>query len=174
MNEPYTSLVNLRLNKENKSLAVRDADTLLDVLRNQCGLTGAKPGCENGDCGACTVLVEGIPTHSCLMLGAETDGLSLTTIEGLRDSPLQKAFFECMAYQCGYCTPGFILNAHALITAHPDADDRMIDEWLDANLCRCTGYAEIRAAVKACLVERKELSEARQEEVDDGDEHRSR
>ncbi|MGE5633528.1 MAG: (2Fe-2S)-binding protein, partial [Caulobacteraceae bacterium] len=115
------------------------------------GLTGAKPGCENGDCGACTVLVDGWPVKSCIMLAVEAVGHKVTTIEGLKDAPIQKAFIEKWGFQCGYCTPGFIMNCQGLVNVHPDADEEMIEEWLQSNICRCTSYEEIRKAVKSVL-----------------------
>jgi aerobic carbon-monoxide dehydrogenase small subunit len=141
----------LLVNGETKSVVARQGDTLLFILRNELGLTGAKPGCLNGDCGACTVLVDGIPIKSCMMLAIETVGKEITTIEGLYNTPIQRAFVEHFAFQCGYCTPGFIMNAHALIERHPDADDSTIQEWLESNICRCTSYKEIEAAVKTVL-----------------------
>lgn len=123
-----------------------------EELRGQLGLTGAKPGCENGDCGTCTVLVDGWPVKSCLMLAVEAIGHKITTIEGLKDTPIQKAFIEKWAFQCGYCTPGFIMNCYALSRIHPDASDEIIQEWLQSNLCRCTGYEEIKEAVKSVLL----------------------
>jgi carbon-monoxide dehydrogenase small subunit len=141
----------VNINGEKRSLLVRSADTLLYVLRDNLGLTGAKPGCLNGDCGACTVNVEGWPMKSCLMLAVEVDGRKVLTIEGLENTPIQQAFVENFAFQCGYCTPGFIMNCHSLIEKHPEADDKMIKEWLESNICRCTGYTEIEKAVKSVL-----------------------
>ncbi|MED3564173.1 (2Fe-2S)-binding protein [Bacillus xiapuensis] len=141
----------LKVNGENHPVTVRSADTLLFVIRSRLGLTGAKPGCLNGDCGACTVNVDGWPMKSCLMLAVEATEKEITTIEGLKNAPIQKAFVENFAFQCGYCTPGFIMNCHSLIKQHPDADDQTIKEWLRSNICRCTGYAEIEKAVKSVL-----------------------
>lgn len=143
----FTQLI-LNVNGEKKKVIVSPKDTLLHVLREKLGLTGAKPGCENGDCGACTILLDGKPVKSCLILAVEVEGQSITTIEGLRDTPIQKAFIEESAFQCGYCTPGFIMNCHAMLKTHPDADDKTIRQWLSSNLCRCTGYEEIEKAVK--------------------------
>jgi carbon-monoxide dehydrogenase small subunit len=140
--------IQLDINGENRSLIVRPADTLLRVLREKLGLTGAKPGCENGDCGACTVLLDGIPIKSCIILAIEAVGHKVITIEGLKDEPIQKAFIEKMGFQCGYCTPGFIMNCYGLIKNNPNADDETIGEWLQSNICRCTSYEEIREAVK--------------------------
>lgn len=147
------TVVNLHVNGETKEVVVRSADTLLHTIREQLGLTGTKGGCENGDCGACTVLVNGEPMHSCLCLTMEALNQSITTIEGLVDSSIKQAFVEKWAIQCGYCTPGFILNCHALVSKHPNADDALIEDWLASNLCRCTGYQEIKDAVKTVLKE---------------------
>ncbi len=150
-NGVHKTVINLHVNGETHEVTVRSADTLIDVLRKQLGLTGAKRACENGDCGACTVLVNGEPMHSCLSLAIETTDQPITTIEGLKDSPIPQKFIEKWAIQCGYCTPGFILNTHALATKNPNADDRVIEEWMSSNLCRCTGYQEIKEAVKDIL-----------------------
>ncbi|WOV84475.1 (2Fe-2S)-binding protein [Sporosarcina jeotgali] len=144
-------LIQLHVNGETHDAVVRSADTLLIALREQLGLTGAKRACENGDCGACTVLVNGKSSHSCLSLAVEVVNQPITTIEGLLDSPVSKAFVDNWAIQCGYCTPGFIVNCHSLITTHPNADDQLVEEWLQSNICRCTGYEEIREAVHTLL-----------------------
>lgn len=146
-----THTITLNINNELHQVTVRSADILLEVIRSKIGLTGAKPGCLNGDCGACTVNVDGWPMKSCLMLAVEAIGKKITTIEGLVDAPIQKAFVENFAFQCGYCTPGFIMNCHSLIQQHPEADDQTIKEWLESNICRCTGYAEIEKAIKSVL-----------------------
>lgn len=143
--------LDLLLNDEKRSADIRPSDLLLDVLRESFGLTGAKPGCRNGDCGACTVTVDGMPMKSCLMLGVEAAGKKVMTVEGLKDTRVQRAFVEHFAFQCGYCTPGFILNIHALSSIHPHADETIIRDWLQSNICRCTGYEEIRAAVASVL-----------------------
>ncbi|MBB3868810.1 aerobic-type carbon monoxide dehydrogenase small subunit (CoxS/CutS family) [Parageobacillus toebii NBRC 107807] len=101
------------------------------------------------------LLVDGIPIKSCMMLAIETVGKEITTIEGLRNTPIQRAFIEHFAFQCGYCTPGFIMNAYALTEQHPDADDSTIQEWLESNICRCTSYQEIEEAVKSVLMEKR-------------------
>lgn len=150
---PNKTLIDLQINGEKRTVVTRPADTLLDILRQQLGLTGAKPGCENGDCGACTVLVDGWPVKSCLMLAVEAIGHQVTTVEGLTNTPTQRAFLDKWAFQCGFCTPGFIMVCHALSRIHPDAGDEIIEEWLQSNLCRCTSYEEIRSAVKSVLAE---------------------
>lgn len=144
-------LIELKVNGETRKALVRPADTLLFALRERLGLTGAKPGCENGDCGACTVLVDGWPVKSCLMLAVEGIGHEIVTIEGLNNAPIQKAFVEKFAFQCGYCTPGFIMNCQGLINIHPDASDEVVREWLESNICRCTSYQEITEAIKSVL-----------------------
>ncbi|MFX3623471.1 MAG: (2Fe-2S)-binding protein [Ectobacillus sp.] len=143
--------LNLYVNGETRAVVARMADTLLDMLRDELGLTGAKRGCENGDCGACTVLVDEVPLKSCIMLAVEGDGKRITTAEGLGGVPIQQAFIEKWAFQCGYCTPGFIINCHALVNRHPNANDQVIKQWLQSNICRCTSYQEIEQAVKDVL-----------------------
>ncbi len=144
-------IIDINVNGSKKSVTVRPADTLLYVLREQLGLTGAKNGCGNGDCDACTVLMDGWPVKACLVLAVEAIGTNITTIEGLVDTPIQKEFIDRFAIQCGYCTPGMIMNSHALISIYPDATDEVIEEWLESNICRCTGYQEICEAVKSVL-----------------------
>lgn len=146
--EEYAQIT-LTINGDQRRVMIRTADTLLRVLRENLGLMGAKPGCENGDCGACTVLLNGTPIKSCLTLAAEADHQEITTIEGLRNTEIQKAFIREGGFQCGYCTSGFLVNAYALLETHPDADDETAEEWLQSNLCRCTGYEGISKSVKA-------------------------
>jgi carbon-monoxide dehydrogenase small subunit len=134
-------------------------DTLLDVLRDQLGLTGTKEGCGTGDCGACSVTVDGRLVCSCLMLGVEVRGKSIGTIEGLAKGealhPLQRKFLEHAALQCGVCTPGFLVAAKALLDAHPNPSETEVRYWLAGNLCRCTGYDKIvRAVLDAASVMR--------------------
>ena len=145
----YTGRVKLSLNVngEVRTVWVSPADTLLWTLRNPVGLTGTKRGCENGDCGACTVHVDGAPVKSCYTLVVDVDDREITTIEGLRDSPVQEGFRVEYGFQCGYCTSGFIMNGHALLGTHPDADASTHVEWLQSNICRCTGYEGIEKAM---------------------------
>ena len=142
-------VIPLHINGEINEVTVRPSDILLDVLREQLGLTGAKPGCLNGDCGACTIILDGWPVKSCLILAAEAEGHEILTVEGLNGTaPIQKAFVDADAFQCGYCTSGFLMVCHALKIQHPVMPEEIIvEEWLQSNLCRCTSYQEIRRAV---------------------------
>ncbi len=144
--------VELEVNKQKHALEVEPRTTLLDCLRDKLLLTGAHAGCEHGVCGACTVLIDGQPARSCLMFAVQADGYAITTIEGLTPgpgelSPLQDAFCETHGMQCGYCTPAMILAAHALLlkNAAPTRDE--IVDAISANICRCTGYAQIVEAI---------------------------
>jgi carbon-monoxide dehydrogenase small subunit len=127
--------------------------TLVDFLRDELNLTGTHIGCEHGVCGACSVLMDGRPVRSCLMYAVQADGAEITTVEGLEGedgglSPLQDAFWENHAMQCGYCTPGMLIAAHALLQENPDPDEDAIREAIGGNLCRCTGYQQIVEAVQ--------------------------
>lgn len=129
------------------------AGALVDALRDRLGLTGPKLSCGTGFCGACTVLIDGDAASACSVLVADLDGSSVTTIEGLADGdrlhPVQRAFAEQSGFQCGYCTPGMIMTTVALLAENPDPTDAEIAEHFEGNLCRCTGYAAIAAAVRA-------------------------
>jgi carbon-monoxide dehydrogenase small subunit len=137
----------LSVNGEDRRVVLNTADTLLRVLREKLGLTGAKNGCENGDCGACTVLIDGTPCKACMVLAVTCDGRRITTIEGVNGHAVQRAFIEHNGFQCGFCTPGQVLNAVALLERFPDADPATVREWMESNLCRCTGYEGIRKAL---------------------------
>ena len=143
--------VRLRVNGAGHDLAVSAGRTLLDVLREDLGLTGSKECCAEGECGACTVLLDGEAVDACLVLAVEADGASITTIEGLADgdrlSPVQDAFVESGAVQCGFCIPGMVVSAHYLLARIPRPTDEEIREGLSGNLCRCGGYNQICAAV---------------------------
>ncbi len=147
-----TTTLTLRVNGEERTVAFPTHHTLLEVLREECGLTGTKHGCELGECGTCAVLVDGRPVLSCLALAAEMEGREIETVEGLqrgnRLHPLQAAFADLGAAQCGYCTPGILLVAKALLAASPRPERREIEEALAGNLCRCTGYHKIVEAVE--------------------------
>ncbi len=141
------------VNGKSYKFMVEPHRTLLEVLRDELGLTGAKYGCGQGECGACSVLVNGKPVLSCLALAIAMHGKEITTIEGLakggRLHPLQQAFIDHGAIQCGFCTPGMILTAKALLDEKPGASEQDVKEYLKGNLCRCTGYTKIIAAVLA-------------------------
>ena len=145
-------LLRLRVNGEVHEAAGHVTRSLLEVLREELGLTGTKHGCELGECGACTVLVDGEPIYSCLMLGLEAEGREVTTVEGLsvqgRPHPLQRAFSDLGAAQCGYCIPGILLAAKSLLDKDPSPARADIEEALSGNLCRCTGYTKIIEAVE--------------------------
>jgi carbon-monoxide dehydrogenase small subunit len=129
-------------------------ETLLEVLRDRLGLTGSKEGCGNGNCGACAVMLDGRLVNSCCVLGVEVEGAEIKTVEGIDTSgglsPLQQAFLEHAALQCGICTPGFLVATQALLEHNPNPTEEEIRWWLAGNLCRCTGYDKIIAAVKDC------------------------
>lgn len=145
-------LITMRVNGEAVSLEVAAHHTLLQVLRDQLGLTGTKDGCSEGDCGACTVLMNGVPVNSCLVLAPQADGSDIVTIEGLGTTeamhPLQAAFVEEGGTQCGYCTPGIIMSAVALLAKNPFPTEEEIRSALAGNICRCTGYTKIIAAIQ--------------------------
>jgi carbon-monoxide dehydrogenase small subunit len=145
-------LLRLRVNGETKEVATEINKTLLEVLREDMGLTGTKHGCELGECGTCAVLVDGVPVLSCLMLGIESENAEIITVEGLtqngRPHPLQKTFADLGAAQCGYCIPGILLTAKALLDKNPRPARDEIRQALSGNLCRCTGYTKIIQAVE--------------------------
>jgi carbon-monoxide dehydrogenase small subunit len=140
--------VTINANGEKRSVVINAADTLLHTLRRALGLTGTKAGCENGDCGACTVLIDGTPRKSCLTLTADVADSEITTIEGLQATRLQESFMHENGFQCGFCTPGMILNARALLDSAGSPDDETLREWMESNICRCTGYENIEKAIR--------------------------
>ena len=146
-------LISLTVNGQVFSVSTYVHGTLLEVLREDLGLTGAKESCGEGACGSCTVLLDGLAVRACLLLAVEAEGRAITTIEGLasgtRLHPLQEAFVEHHAIQCGFCTPGMILTAKALLDGTPHPTEEEIRRALSGNICRCTGYAKIVEAVKA-------------------------
>jgi len=143
--------IRLTINDWEHELLVASNKTLLDVLRDDLGLTGAKRGCDSGECGACTILLDGIPILACLTLACEVDGRKIKTIEGVAKGgeldPVQKAFVEYGAIQCGFCTPGMVLSAVALLKSNPSPTTDEIKRGMSGNLCRCTGYARIVEAI---------------------------
>ena len=151
------TLLQLRVNGETKEVATEINKTLLEVLREDVGLTGTKHGCELGECGTCAVLVDGQPVLSCLMLGVEAVNTEIVTVEGMtqngRPHPLQKAFADLGAAQCGYCIPGILLTAKALLDKNPQPARDEIRQALSGNLCRCTGYTKILQAVELAAKE---------------------
>ncbi len=159
MPAPGKVLGSFTINGEPVSVAFDGYKTLLEVLREDLGLTGTKHGCELGECGTCTVVVDGTPVLSCLMLGQEAEGRSIRTIEGMANGPvlhpLQEAFAELGAAQCGYCTPGILLAAEALLQQDPRPSREAIRQALAGNLCRCTGYLKIFEAVELAAARRR-------------------
>jgi carbon-monoxide dehydrogenase small subunit len=144
--------ISLTINGKKFQFNIDPSIRLLDLLRNECGFTGAKEGCGEGECGACTVLMNGEAVYSCLVLAFQADGSEIITIEGLAENgeldPLQEAFIQHGAVQCGYCTPGMILSAKALLQKNPHPSEAEIKTAIAGNLCRCTGYNKIVAAIK--------------------------
>ena len=144
-------VVGATINGEPQEFLADERDSLLEALRERIGLTGVKEGCNNGNCGACTVILDGRLVCACLVMAAEVEGSAITTIEGIASSeglhPLQQAFLEDAALQCGVCTPGFIVAAKALLDVNPNPAEDDVRLWLAGNLCRCTGYDKIVQAV---------------------------
>ena len=154
-------VIHMVVNGKDREIEVRPNELLVDVLRERLGLTGTKIGCEAGECGACTVLINGKPTLSCLTLAIECEGKEILTIEGIGDAakgelhPLQKAFVEHYGVQCGFCTPAMILTAKALLDKNPNPVDEEIREAINGVICRCTGYMQIVESILAATEEMK-------------------
>ena len=150
----------LHVNGEDHEVMFKPQATLLEVLREDMGLTGTKHGCELGECGTCTVLIDGEPLLSCLVLALECDGRRIETVEGMAGAegghPLQHAFAKLGAAQCGYCTPGFLLTAKSVLAENPDPTRETLVEELSGNLCRCTGYLKIYEAIEQAAAEMRE------------------
>lgn len=153
MDKTTKRIVKLTVNNELFEVAINLNRTLLEVLREELSLTGTKESCGQGACGSCTVLLDGLPVRSCLLLAVEAEGRKITTIEGLSQAeklhPVQEAFIEHHAIQCGFCSPGMILTATALLEDNPKPTEDEIRHALSGNICRCTGYAKIIGAVKS-------------------------
>jgi carbon-monoxide dehydrogenase small subunit len=160
-NRQYVSEIQVTVNGNRHDLRVRNNETLLEMLRERLELTGTKEGCGTGDCGACTVIMGGLAVNSCLVLAVEANGKEVLTIEGLstaeRAHPIQEAFVEAGAIQCGFCTPGMIMSAKALLDDHAEPDSNQIRKALSGNLCRCTGYVKIVEAVESAARKLKEV-----------------
>ena len=150
-------VISFNLNGEDIQVLAEPNRTLLDLLRDDLGLTGTKKGCEAGECGACTVMLDGRPVNSCITLAAEVEGCRVITVEGVAQdgqlSPLQRQFIDKWAFQCGYCTAGMIMSAKALLERNPHPTELEIREAIEGNLCRCTGYVKIIEAIQAVVAE---------------------
>jgi carbon-monoxide dehydrogenase small subunit len=149
--------INLKVNGDSYDLVIEDRKTLLEVLREELGLTGTKEGCDSGDCGACTVIVDGKAVLSCMLLAVEAQGKDITTVEGLAEGtrlhPLQESFLKHNAVQCGYCTPGMLLSAKALLDENPKPGEEDAKTAIAGNLCRCSDYSEVVASILAMSTE---------------------
>jgi carbon-monoxide dehydrogenase small subunit len=145
--------IKLTVNGNEYEISIKPNATLLDTIREDLGLTGTKEGCGNGECGACTVIIDGKTANSCITLAVEANGKKITTIEGLSQGeklhPIQEAFVEVGGLQCGFCTPGMILSSKVLLDANPNPTEEQIRKGLEGNFCRCTGYTKIIESVKA-------------------------
>jgi carbon-monoxide dehydrogenase small subunit len=153
IDKSQTTEIRLVINGQEYRPRVEPRRTLVDVIRDDCGLTGTHIGCEHGVCGACTVIIDDQPARACLMFGVQADGATIRTVEGLAEgeelNPLQTAFMQHHALQCGFCTPGFLMLVTAMLEKNPNIDDEEMLDVLSSNLCRCTGYKNIVTAVKA-------------------------
>ncbi len=157
-------MIHMRINGQDREIEVHPNELLVDVLRERLRLTGTKIGCEAGDCGACTVLIDGTPTLSCLTLAIECEGKEIMTIEGVGDAvkgelhPLQKAFVEHYGVQCGFCTPAMILTAKALLDKNPTPNENEIREAINGVICRCTGYVQIVESILSAAEEMRKAA----------------
>jgi aerobic-type carbon monoxide dehydrogenase small subunit (CoxS/CutS family) len=159
-------LIELRVNGRSRELAFEPSKLLLDVLRQDLELTGSKRGCDDSSCGACTVLLDGIPMMSCTLLGASCEGQEITTVEGVSEhgslAAIQKAYGDWGGAQCGYCTPGFIMTVKHLLSENPEPTEQDIRGALSGNLCRCTGYSQMYQAIKSAIdAEQKGMAAAK-------------
>jgi len=152
--------IRLRVNKKDYRLKVKPSATLLNVLREDLGLTGTKEGCGVGECGACTIIMDNMTVNACLILAVEADGKEITTIEGLSEGeklhPIQEAFLEIGGLQCGFCTPGMVLSTKVLLDRYKDPSEEQIRKGLEGNFCRCTGYTKIFESVREAAQKMKE------------------
>jgi carbon-monoxide dehydrogenase small subunit len=160
-----THTINIKINGVDRKLEIKDNDLLLDVIRDKAGVKSVKAGCWRGECGLCTVLLDGKPVKSCFVLAMEADGREITTAEGLAPegqlSPVQKHFVEKAALQCGFCTPSFVLTAHYLLSVNPNPTENEIREYLSGHICRCGTYKQMIEAVLECAKEQNQAKQAR-------------
>jgi carbon-monoxide dehydrogenase small subunit len=159
-------LIELKVNGRRREVAVEPSKLLLDMLREDLELTGSKRGCDDSSCGACTVLVDGVPMLSCTLLAASCEGQEITTVEGVTEhgslAAIQKAYGDWGGAQCGYCTPGFIMTVKSLLAANPNPSEEDVRSALSGNLCRCTGYNQMYDAIKAAIeAEQKGMAAAK-------------
>jgi carbon-monoxide dehydrogenase small subunit len=159
-----TRSISIKINGVNRKLEIKDNELLLDVIRDRAGVKSVKAGCWRGECGLCTVLLDGKPVKSCFVLAIEADGREVTTAEGLAPegqlSPIQKHFVEKAALQCGFCTPSFVLTAHYLLSVNPNPTENEVREYLSGNICRCGTYKQMIEAVLACAKEQNQAKQA--------------
>jgi carbon-monoxide dehydrogenase small subunit len=159
-----THTINIKINGVDRKLEIKDNDLLLDVIRDKAGVKSVKAGCWRGECGLCTVLLDGKPVKSCFVLAMEADGREITTAEGLAPegqlSPVQKHFVEKAALQCGFCTPSFVLTAHYLLSVNPNPTENEIREYLSGHICRCGTYKQMIEAVLECAKEQNQAKQA--------------
>jgi carbon-monoxide dehydrogenase small subunit len=155
-----THSINIKINGVDRKLEIKDNELLLDVIRERAGVKSVKAGCWRGECGLCTVLLDGKPVKSCFVLAVEADGREVTTAEGLAPegqlSPIQKHFVEKAALQCGFCTPSFVLTAHYLLSVNPNPTENEIREYLSGHICRCGTYKQMIEAILACAKEQNQ------------------
>ena len=155
LDEMKKELIELKINGRIHELAIEPSKLLLDALRQDLQLTGSKRGCDDSSCGACTLLVDGVPMLSCTLLAASCEGLQITTVEGVSEhgslAAIQKAYGDWGGAQCGYCTPGFMMTVKSLLASNPDPTEAEIRSALSGNLCRCTGYSQMYQAIKSAI-----------------------
>ena len=159
-----THSISIKINGVDRKLEIKDNELLLDVIRDRAGVKSVKAGCWRGECGLCTVLLDGKPVKSCLVLAIEADGREVTTAEGLAPegqlSPIQKHFVEKGALQCGFCTPSFVLTAHYLLSVNPNPTENEIREYLSGHICRCGTYKQMIEAILECAKEQNQAKQA--------------
>ncbi len=159
-----THSISIKINGVDRKLEIKDNELLLDVIRDRAGVKSVKAGCWRGECGLCTVLLDGKPVKSCLVLAIEADGREVTTAEGLAPegqlSPIQKHFVEKAALQCGFCTPSFVLTAHYLLSVNPNPTENEIREYLSGHICRCGTYKQMIEAILECAKEQNQAKQA--------------